>query len=84
MEKEYHIKIDASFYCDKNFAIHAPNERAARERIMQLMNDEYRNSMCNRFVDMIEDHDDVGHWTYGSAPVFDIVYCECVENEDNV
>ena len=86
MDKEYNIKIDASFYCDKNFVISAPNEEIAKVRVMELLHNEYRNPMCNRFVDMIEDDDDVGHWTYGSAwsPVFDIVYCECVENEDNV
>lgn len=84
MDKEYHIKIDASFYCDKNFVISAPNEEIARAKIMELMKDEYHNPMCNRFVDMIEDYDDVGHWTYGSAPVFDIVYCDRAESEDNV
>ena len=80
LEKEYNIKIDASFYCDKNFVISAPSEEVAKFRVMQLLNDEYREPMRNRFVDMIEDHVDVGHWTYGSAPLFEIVYCE--EDED--
>ena len=80
MDKEYNIKIDASFYCDKNFVISAPSEEVAKFRVMQLLNDEYREPMRNRFVDMIEDHVDVGHWTYGSAPLFEIVYCE--EDED--
>ena len=80
MEQEYNIKIDASFYCDKNFVISAPSEEVAKFRVMQLLNDEYREPMRNRFVDMIEDHADVGHWTYGSAPLFEIVYCE--EDED--
>jgi hypothetical protein len=80
MDKEYNIKIDASFYCDKNFVISAPNEEIAKFRVMELLNNEYREPMCNRFVDMIEDHDDVGHWTYGSAPLFEIVHCE--EDED--
>ena len=80
MEQEYNIKIDASFYCDKNFVISAPSEEVAKFRVMQLLNDEYREPMRNRFVDMIEDHADVGHWTYGSAPLFEIVYCE--EEED--
>ena len=82
MDKEYNIKIDASFYCDKNFVISAPSEEVAKFRVMQLLNDEYREPMRNRFVDMIEDHADVGHWTYGSAPLFEIVYCEEEEEED--
>ena len=82
MDKEYNIKIDASFYCDKNFVISAPNEEIAKVRVMELLNNEYREPMCNRFVDMIEDHVDVGHWTYGSAPLFEIVYCEEEEEED--
>ena len=82
MEKEYNIKIDASFYCDKNFVISAPNEEIAKVRVMELLHNEYREPMRNRFVDMIEDHADVGHWTYGSAPLFEIVYCEEEEEED--
>lgn len=82
MDKEYNIKIDASFYCDKNFVISAPSEEVAKFRVMQLLNDEYREPMRNRFVDMIEDHVDVGHWTYGTGPTFDIVYCEEQEEED--
>lgn len=76
MDKEYNIKIDASFYCDKNFVISAPSEEVAKFRVMQLLNDEYREPMRNRFVDMIEDHADVGHWTYGTGALFEIVYCE--------
>jgi hypothetical protein len=82
MDKEYNIKIDASFYCDKNFVISAPNEEIAKVRVMELLHKEYRNPMRNRFVDMIEDHADVGHWTYGSAPLFEIVYCEEDEYAD--
>jgi len=82
MDKEYNIKIDASFYCDKNFVISAPNEEIAKVRVMELLHKEYRNPMCNRFVDMIEDHADVGHWTYGTAPLFEIVYCEEDEYAD--
>ena len=80
MDKEYNIKIDASFYCDKNFVISAPSEEVAKFRVMQLLNDEYREPMRNRFVDMIEDHADVGHWTYGTGALFEIVHCE--EDED--
>ena len=82
MDKEYHIKIDASFYCDKNFVISAPSEEVAKFRVMQLLNDEYREPMRNRFVDMIEDHADVGHWTYGTGALFEIVYCEEEEDAD--
>lgn len=82
MDKEYNIKIDARFFCDKNFVIDAPNEETARFRVMELLNNEYRNPMINRFVDMIEDHDDVGVWTYGTGPTFDIVHCEEQEEED--
>ena len=82
LEKEYNIKIDASFYCDKNFVISAPSEEVAKFRVMQLLNDEYREPMRNRFADMIEDHVDVGHWTYGTGALFEIVYCEEEENAD--
>lgn len=82
MDKEYNIKIDASFYCDKNFVISAPSEEVAKFRVMQLLNDEYREPMRNRFVDMIEDHADVGHWTYGTGALFEIVYCEEEEDAD--
>ena len=82
LEKEYNIKIDASFYCDKNFVIDAPNEETARFRVMEIVNNYYRGPMINRFVDMIEDHDDVGVWTYGTGPTFDIVYCEEQEDAD--
>ena len=82
MDKEYHIKIDASFYCDKNFVISAPSEEVAKFRVMQLLNDEYREPMRNRFVDMIEDHADVGHWTYGTGALFEIDYCEEEEDAD--
>jgi len=82
MDKEYNIKIDASFFCDKNFVIDAPNEKVARFRVMEIVNNYYRGPMINRFVDMIEDHDDVGVWTYGTGPTFDIVYCEEQEEED--
>jgi len=82
LEKEYNIKIDASFYCDKNFVISAPSEEVAKFRVMQLLNDEYREPMRNRFVDMIEDHVDVGHWTYGTGALFEIVYCEEEEDAD--
>lgn len=82
MDKEYNIKIDASFYCDKNFVISAPSEEVAKFRVMQLLNDEYREPMRNRFVDMIEDHVDVGHWTYGTGALFEIVYCEEEEDAD--
>ena len=82
LEKEYNIKIDASFYCDKNFVISAPSEEVAKFRVMQLLNDEYREPMRNRFVDMIEDHADVGHWTYGTGALFEIVYCEEEEDAD--
>ena len=74
MDKEYNIKIDASFYCDKNFVISAPSEEVAKFRVMQLLNDEYREPMRNRFVDMIEDHADVGHWTYGSEEEEDVTF----------
>jgi|13_taG_2_1085334.scaffolds.fasta_scaffold03476_10 hypothetical protein len=84
MEKEYNIKIDASFFCDKNFVISAPNEEIAKVRVMKLLHNEYREPMRNRFVDMIEDHVDVGHWTYSLSPVFDIVYCEEEEEEEDV
>jgi len=82
MDKEYNIKIDASFYCDKNFVISAPSEEVAKFRVMQLLNDEYREPMRNRFADMIEDHVDVGHWTYGTGALFEIVYCEEEEDAD--
>mgnify|MGYP003644182601 FL=1 len=82
LEKEYNIKIDASFYCDKNFVISAPSEEVAKFRVMQLLNDEYREPMRNRFADMIEDHVDVGHWTYGTGALFEIVYCEEEEDAD--
>ncbi len=84
MDKEYNIKIDASFYCDKNFVISAPSEEVAKFRVMQLLNDEYREPMRNRFVDMIEDHADVGHWTYGTGALFEIVHCEEEEEEEDV
>lgn len=82
MDKEYNIKIDASFFCDKNFVISAPSEEVAKFRVMQLLNDEYREPMRNRFADMIEDHVDVGHWTYGTGALFEIVYCEEEEDAD--
>jgi len=82
MDKEYNIKIDASFFCDKIFVIDAPNGKVARFRVMEIVNKYYRGPMINRFVDMIEDHDDVGVWTYGTGPTFDIVYCEEQEEED--
>ena len=41
MDKEYNIKIDASFYCDKNFVISAPNEEIAKVRVMELLHNEY-------------------------------------------
>ena len=85
MEKEYNIKIDASFYCDKNFVISAPNEEIAKVRVMELLHNEYREPMRNRFADMIEDHVfDVGHWTYGTGALFEIVYCEEQEEEEDV
>ena len=84
MDKEYNIKIDASFFCDKNFVISAPSEEVAKFRVMQLLNDEYREPMRNRFADMIEDHVDVGHWTYGTGALFEIVHCEEQEEEEDV
>jgi len=84
MDKEYNIKIDASFYCDKNFVISAPSEEVAKFRVMQLLNDEYREPMRNRFADMIEDHVDVGNWTYGTGALFEIVHCEEQEEEEDV
>ncbi len=74
---EYDMKLDVSFWADRNFRITAKNATEAQKTLLEMAKKHYSADLKEDFEKAITNN---GYWTYGDMS-FDVIYCERVDDK---